>query len=155
MAILSFYILIQFFGGDYKEMSAGIIAYGFTLLHFLRTFFGHWQTYCFEVWVVYSLKSICSFSTVLDNNFKKNGVWILDINKAADQVEINDSILENKLLDGEQRCKIMLYPKTSKTVFLFIKDLFESILNCIPLLITVLFDNDQSRKFFPKLIYPS
>ena len=141
IAILLFYIIVQGrgdeSGSDYKEMSTAIIACGFALLHACRTFFGLWQIYCFKNWVLTSLKSINSF---YDTGNSHSGTFV-------DKIRVNDSIVENKLFDGEAKIYISWIDKESKNPFSIGRDVVRSILNFIPLVFIVFFDIHKYKKF--------
>lgn len=60
MLYMLVYIYFQAEAGDYKEMSAGIVALAFAMVNFCRTVVRLWQLHVFKPWMVASIRSIRS-----------------------------------------------------------------------------------------------
>ncbi len=66
MIYMSAYIYFQYQFGDYKEMSAAILALFFAVLHLVRTIAGLWQLHIFRQWTIESVKSLESLGFKTD-----------------------------------------------------------------------------------------
>ena len=52
------YIVVQGLSEDYKEMSAALVAFVFSVLNFVRTLWGLWQLHCFRKWAINSINAL-------------------------------------------------------------------------------------------------
>ena len=69
------------------------------------------------------------FSKEVNNYYENSKIRTLESNNQVDRIEIKDSILENKLFGGEQKCPAILYHESSKRVLRISMDSVETTVN--------------------------
>ena len=111
------YLVVQSEYRDFKEVGAATVALCLAFLHLLRTFCGLWQLYEFKRWAVFAIKSMRTLEIPLhetpDIRKCKNFCFKScicgekeDPEKLADNIFINDTIVNNSLMEGVVRCTV-------------------------------------------------
>lgn len=118
MGLMIAYIVIQIISKDYKEMSAAILAFIFSLQHLLRTWWGLWQLRFFKEWAEKSIQTLESQGVSYDMNLEKEDMEefkSLRKNKKenmygfkADLIQINETIVDNQVRGGDTKCELEL-----------------------------------------------
>lgn len=102
---IMFYIIVQATAEDFKEMSAAIVALIFSLHHVARTVWAIAQLSAFRTWAAESILALRENGIEYKSVFAScHGKSALDI---ADELLINEEVVDNQLLHGSPRCYVM------------------------------------------------
>ncbi len=155
MAYILAYICIQSKSGDFKEVGAAAVALCFAWLHLSRTFWGLWQLYEFKRWATEAIRSINSLGFDIGEKSAQN---------LADEIEINDTIIDNRLMEGLVRCNLrFVSPKQVELIssknshftqlWLYFGLIFKGIGGIFQVIAYVLMDHIHSKPFFENTPY--
>lgn len=124
MIYVGFYIYVLALKSDFK-LGAAVFAFAFAGLHLLRTLVALWQLAIFKSWVISSIESIESLGyrsrspngrsfKIRHQNKSPGAQNKLRVDFIADQISINNTIIENKLSSGVGICKVRFLGKHQK-----------------------------------------
>lgn len=102
--LIIFYCVIQGAAEDYSEMSTAIVAACFSILHFLRTWWGLSQLHGFKRWAeksIRELRQLGIYPAKTDDDIQE------DPSKLADSLQVNNSIIDNQFTQGLAVCYLM------------------------------------------------
>lgn len=101
-----FYCVTQAKGGELPEMAAALVAMVFALLHASRTTWGLWQLNYYRQWCKRSINALRAMG--IEYRLSTVPFVLNDENKGADYIAdnmlVNDSIVDNQLLHGNTVC---------------------------------------------------
>ena len=117
LGYILFYLVVQSEYRDFKEVGAATVALCLALLHLLRTLWGLWQLYEFKRWAVFAIRSVQTLEIPLNETGEGRKCQLLhvrdcicgrkdDPQKLADNILINDTIVNNRLFEGVVRCAL-------------------------------------------------
>ncbi len=125
MFYVGFYIYVLGLKRDFK-LGAAVFAAAFASLHLLRTVLALWQLIIFKNWAISAIRSIeslgyrCYSANGLEPNL--NGRKISEeeatgirINYIADEITINNVVIDNKLSSGNAVCKLRFLTQKQKS----------------------------------------
>ena len=124
MFYVGFYIYVLGLRRDFK-LGAAVFAVAFASLHLLRTVVALWQLIIFKHWAISAIQSIeslgykCFSATGLEPNLEGKKISIqqannIRINYIADEITINNVIIDNKLSSGNAVCKLRFLTQYQK-----------------------------------------
>jgi len=119
-----FYIYVLALKGDFK-LGAAVFALMFAILHFLRTMLALWQLNLFKKWAESAIESIESlgyrcysaggYEPELEGyKISEKEASEIRINYIADEIPVNNSIVENKLSSGVGVCRLRFISQLQK-----------------------------------------
>ncbi len=111
------YLVVQSEYRDFKEVGAATVALCLAFLHLLRTFCGLWQLYEFKRWAIFAIRSVQTLEIQLDKDKEVRKCQMFGIRNCvcspkddpeelADNILINDTIVNNSLMEGVVRCTL-------------------------------------------------
>lgn len=154
MAYILAYIFIQSRSGDFKEVGAAAVALCFAWLHLSRTFWGLWQLYEFKRWATEAIRTIESLGFEIEGEAKN----------LADQILVNDTIIDNRLMEGLVRCNLrFISPMQVEQIsarnshvlqlWMYFKLISKGVVGIFKVISWVLIDYIDSKAFFENTPY--